>query len=127
MKNHPMQNNVSGTLIFSSHSPHPMISLTPCIIIGHHILYGSPVSVYSKFNPQELADQRKTHDLIPHEQGREALGVLLQKIPLLGRGLAHLTSMSLFAFIYLTRSLHSCSFVHPTDDNPYFTRVLGCY
>lgn len=72
-------------------------------VTGHHILYGSPVSIKSKFTPEEIAAQRAEHLAIPGEAQREQLGVLLQKLPILGRFLAHLTG----TFADLRSEIHS--------------------
>ncbi|KAF8310018.1 alpha/beta-hydrolase [Clavulina sp. PMI_390] len=87
MKDHPKNNNVSGS----------------------HMLYGSPVSVHSKFSPQEIAAQRAAHLLQPGEQRREQIGVLIQKIPLIGRVAAHAT---VFYWDQLSRiGLGTCDWV----------------
>jgi hypothetical protein len=69
MKDHPTVNNVSG----------------------HHMLYGSPVSIKSKFTADQIAQMRAEHLAIPGEARREQIGVFLQKIPLIGRVIAHCT------------------------------------
>lgn len=94
MKDHPQTSGVTGTpdshfpILSNSNSPHSY-SRT-----GYHILYGSPVSIKSKFTAEQIAAQRAEHLAIPGEAKREQIGVLLQKIPVLGRVLAHLTGMS---------------------------------
>lgn len=56
------------------------------------MLYGSPVSIKSKFTADQIAQMRAEHLAIPGEARREQIGVFLQKIPLIGRVIAHCTS-----------------------------------
>jgi hypothetical protein len=60
-------------------------------VTGNHITHGSTVAITSAFSKEEIAVQRAQHLALPGEHKREAIGILLQKIPILGRIIAHLT------------------------------------
>jgi len=74
-----------GTEIKMRDSPHSSH------VTGNHITHGSTVAITSAFSKDEIAVQRAQHLALPGEHKREAIGTLLQKIPILGRIIAHLT------------------------------------
>jgi len=60
-------------------------------VTGNHVTRGSLVSIVSAFTAKEIADQRAQHLAQPGEQKRETIGIMLQKIPVIGRFVAHCT------------------------------------
>ncbi|KAF8323587.1 Alpha/Beta hydrolase protein [Cantharellus anzutake] len=60
-------------------------------VAGNHITYGTTVHLDSAFSKEEIAKQRAEHLAQPGEAKRELIGVFLQKIPLIGRLIAHCT------------------------------------
>ena len=60
-------------------------------VTGYHITHGALVQFDSEFNADQISSQRADKYKNPSEQKREQFGVLLQKIPIIGRFVAHCT------------------------------------
>jgi len=60
-----------------------------CQVAGNHVSYGTNVHITSRFTKEQIAVHRTDHYVQPGEKRRESIGILLQKIPIIGRLIAH--------------------------------------